>query len=100
MMSNLLNNLESIREELKVNRLFSRDDLFEECITKKLNDVVRRYNKELDEGSEYLLAKDPESVLKSITRMQKIKDREILSGYLNSYPISKEDNEDEVDDND
>ena len=95
-MSNFLNNILKIKEELKVSKAFSRDDLFEECVNKKLENVVKIYNRELDEGSDFLLTKNPESVLKAINKMQKVKDREVLKGYLNSCPTSKK----EVEDND
>ena len=81
-MSRFSDNLKLIKEELTVNKGFSREEFFENCINTKLNNVVHCYNELIDDSSEFLLTRNLEQVLKEITKIQKVKDREVLKGYL------------------
>ena len=76
--------LESIQKDLAISKSFSREALYEECIQTKLVNIVKAYNRDADLNTNYLLRRASEKVLKSLTKIQKSKDKEILNKYLNN----------------
>ena len=97
-MSSLLKNLEEIISEMQVHKGFSRDKFFEDCIKKKLNNIVDLYNLDLDYNTNFLATRDSERVLRTITKQQKLKDRELLKSYMNQKRKKKEEKEEDSDD--
>lgn len=92
-MSNFAKNLKEIIQEIQVQKGFSRDKFFEGCINEKLKNIVARYNLDLDLGTNFLLTRPSESVIKAINKIQKVKDREVLRSYMNNKRSNKEDDQ-------
>lgn len=78
------NNLSKIINELETSKSFSREYLYEDCIKQKLKNTITTYDKEVDLTTEYLLQRASEKVLKSLSKIQKQKDKEVLNQYLNN----------------
>ena len=89
-MNNFAKNLKEIIQEIQVQKGFSRDKFFEGCINEKLKNIVARYNLDLDLGTNFLLTRSSESVIKAINKIQKVKDREVLRSYMNNKRSKKE----------
>ena len=77
-------NLSKIINELETAKSFSKESLYEDCIRQKLKNTITTYNKEIDLTTEYLLQRAGEKVLKSLSKIQKQKDKEVLNQYLNN----------------
>ena len=76
--SNFKNNVLSIIEDFKKYYKISKDTIYTECIEKKLNLTVLKYNKELALNSRYIERRSDKKVLKALTKLQKNQDREVL----------------------
>ena len=72
------NNVLLIIEDFKKYYRVSKDTIYTDCIEKKLNLTVSKYNNELALNSRYITGRSDKKVLKALTKLQKNQDREIL----------------------
>ncbi len=86
--------LSEIINELEVTKTFSRNSLLDSCINAKLRNTITTFNDELDLTTEYLLRRASEKVLKTITKVQKQKDKQELNKYLEEHKTKKVKNND------
>ena len=73
-----IDNVEEINNLLDTYANISREDLFEDCIHKKLQTVLKEYCKELDWTSKYLVKQESMRVLKTLTRLQREEDKDVI----------------------
>ena len=71
-----------LQQELSNAEKINRDDILTEAINVRLHKLVLRYHEEVDMTSEYLLKKASAKVLKELTRINKLDDREVIEQYL------------------
>lgn len=81
--------LSEIINDLEVTKTFSRTSLLDTCINAKLRNTITTFNDELDLTTEYLLRRASEKVLKTITKVQKQKDKQELNKYLEEHKTKK-----------
>lgn len=75
-------NLKYIKKE--INRYIDKTpaELLSYCIEDKLNTTLKKYNKEMDLNSDYLLSRSSFKVLKAITKIQKKSDKKALEDAI------------------
>lgn len=76
--NNFKNNVLSIIENFKKYYKLSKDTIYTNCIDKKLNLTVLKYNNELALNSRYIEGRSDKKVLKALTKLQKNQDKEAL----------------------
>lgn len=77
-----LNTLQLIEKELNTYRDLTKVEIFNVCINNRLVSTLRKYNEEIDTTSEYLLRQSSVRVLKALTKIKKVNDKDIISEYL------------------
>lgn len=86
----LENILDVISQELDRYKDISRVELFNQCIDSRLKAVLLRYNEATEATSNYLIRRGSARVLKTLTRMQKQEDKDVLEAQ------KKKKNEEEI----
>lgn len=72
--------LNEIMQELALYKDIPPEELLTDCIRRKLQSTVLKYNKTLDMSSNYLTTRACEKVLKALTKIRKKDDKKALSG--------------------
>lgn len=76
------NILQTIETELCKYKDLSRVEVFNMCINNRLADTLVKYNEHIDSNSEYLLRQSSVRVLKALTKLKKVDDKEIINQYM------------------
>lgn len=77
-----LNILKQIEVELSTYKDLTKFEIFNACINKRLADALVNYNEQIDYTSEYLLRQSSVRVLKALTKMKKVDDKDIINSYM------------------
>lgn len=77
-----LNILKDIEVELSTYKDLSKVEIFNVCINKRLADTLAKYNEQIDFTSEYLLRQSSVRVLKALTKIKKVDDKDIINQYM------------------
>lgn len=77
----LSENLILIKDELDRYKNVSRNELFTKCIDEKLKGTLKKYNEETNLTSTYLIEQSSIRVMKTLTKIQKKNDIEVLEAY-------------------
>lgn len=72
-------NLSAIKDELDRYMIIDKETLYTDCIKKKLDCSLSNYNKRLALNARFVSTKPDRRVLKTLKRIQKNKDKEILN---------------------
>lgn len=73
-----ISNLNKIDNELAVLDKVSKVDIFNRCIQSKLQETLLRYNIQMDLNSKYIMKHAGLQVLKTVARMKKNVDKEVI----------------------
>lgn len=76
------NILNSIEKDLHTYDSLSKVEIFNVCINNRLASTLRKYNEDIDSTSEYLLKQSSVRVLKALTKIKKVSDKDIINDYM------------------
>lgn len=76
------NILSSIEKDLHAYDNLSKVEIFNVCINNRLASTLRKYNEDIDSTSEYLLKQSSIRVLKALTKIKKVSDKDIINDYM------------------
>lgn len=77
-----LNTLRTIEVELSTYKDLSKVEIFNTCINNRLAATLLKYNEQIDSTSEYLLRQSSVRVLKALTKIKKVDDKDIINQYM------------------
>lgn len=77
-----LNILKIIESELNKYNYLTRVELFNLCINNRLAATLKKYNQDIDTTSEYLLRQSSVRVLKALTKIKKVDDKDVINQYM------------------
>jgi hypothetical protein len=78
------NDLKIIESELNAYKDLSKVEIFNTFINKRLAATLIKYNEQIDATSEYLLRQSSVRVLKALTKIKKVDDKDIIQQYRES----------------
>lgn len=76
------NTLSSIEEDLHTYENLTKVEIFNVCINNRLASTLRKYHEDIDSTSEYLLKQSSVRVLKALTKIKKVSDKDIINDYM------------------
>lgn len=74
--------IDEIEVELSRYKDLSKVEIFNECINNRLAATLVKYNEKIDSTSEYLLRQSSVRVLKALTKIKKVNDKDIINSYM------------------
>lgn len=76
------NTLKTIEVELNTYKDLSKVEIFNTYINNRLAATLLKYNEQIDSTSEYLLRQSSVRVLKALTKIKKVDDKDIINQYM------------------